>query len=167
MWETPQRDSSPWTPQNKFQRNLNEKKIIHENDIWKMSAILFWTKCVHCIYLLFHTSKLVISFVHFANIVFQMFANPFIGITAIYKFLWMIPHQTGCVLRISLFNSLWPSNLGQHWFRQWLVAWRHQAIAWTNVDLSSVRWSGIRHQGQFHMKCSRYVSLICIWKWLI
>ena len=20
----------------------------------------------------------------------------------------------------------------QHWFRQWLVAWRHQAIAWTN-----------------------------------
>ena len=30
-------------------------------------------------------------------------------------------------------------DLGQHWFRQWLVAWRHQAITWTNVDLSSVR----------------------------
>ena len=27
-------------------------------------------------------------------------------------------------------------HLGQHWFRQWLVAWRHQAITWTNVDLS-------------------------------
>ena len=30
-------------------------------------------------------------------------------------------------------------DLGQHWLRQWLVAWRHQAITWTNVDLSSVR----------------------------
>ena len=30
-------------------------------------------------------------------------------------------------------------DLGQHWFRQWLVAWWHQAIAWTNDDLSSVR----------------------------
>ena len=28
-------------------------------------------------------------------------------------------------------------DLGQHWLRQWLVAWRHQAITWTNVDLSS------------------------------
>ena len=27
-------------------------------------------------------------------------------------------------------------DLGQHWFRQWLVAWRHQAITWTNVDVS-------------------------------
>ena len=25
---------------------------------------------------------------------------------------------------------------GQHWLRQWLVAWRHQAITWTNVDVS-------------------------------
>ena len=35
------------------------------------------------------------------------------------------------------------SDLGQHWLRQWLVAWRHQAITWTNVDLSSVRLSDI------------------------
>ena len=28
-------------------------------------------------------------------------------------------------------------DLGQHWLRQWLVAWQHQAITWTNVDLSS------------------------------
>ena len=34
-------------------------------------------------------------------------------------------------------------NLGQHWLREWLVAWCHQAITWTNVDLSSVRSSGI------------------------
>ena len=32
-------------------------------------------------------------------------------------------------------------NLGQCWFSQWLVAWWHQAIAWTNVDFSTVRSS--------------------------
>ena len=34
-------------------------------------------------------------------------------------------------------------DLGQHWFRYWLVAVRQQAITWTNVDLSLVRSSGI------------------------
>ena len=27
-------------------------------------------------------------------------------------------------------------DLGRHWFRKWLVAWRHQAITWTNVELA-------------------------------
>ena len=30
-------------------------------------------------------------------------------------------------------------NLGHNWLKQWLVARWHQAIIWTNVDLSSVR----------------------------
>ena len=30
-------------------------------------------------------------------------------------------------------------DLGQHWLRWWLDAWRYQTITWTNVDLSSVR----------------------------
>ena len=34
-------------------------------------------------------------------------------------------------------------DLGQHWFRQWLVAWWHQAITWASVDLSSVKSCGI------------------------
>ena len=34
-------------------------------------------------------------------------------------------------------------DLGQHWLRWWLVAWRQQAITWINVDLSSVRSSNI------------------------
>ena len=29
-------------------------------------------------------------------------------------------------------------ELSQHWFRWWLGAWWHQAITWTNVDLSLV-----------------------------
>ena len=36
-------------------------------------------------------------------------------------------------------------DLGQYWRRLWLVAWRHQSITWTNVDLSLVRSSDI-HQ---------------------
>ena len=34
-------------------------------------------------------------------------------------------------------------DLGQHWLRYWLVAWRHHAITWTNVDLPPVRSIGI------------------------
>ena len=34
-------------------------------------------------------------------------------------------------------------DLGQHWLRLWLVACRHQAITWTNVDWSSVKSIGI------------------------
>ena len=34
-------------------------------------------------------------------------------------------------------------NVGQHWLSWWLIAWQHQAITWTNVDLSSVGSSGI------------------------
>ena len=46
---------------------------------------------------------------------------------------------THCSLPTS-YNDL---DEGQHWFRQWLVAWWHQDIAWTNVDLSSVGSSDI------------------------
>ena len=35
------------------------------------------------------------------------------------------------------------TNLGLQWFRQWLVTWWHQAITWTNADLSSMRSSCI------------------------
>ena len=27
-------------------------------------------------------------------------------------------------------------NLSQHWFREWLGAWWHQAKTWTNADFS-------------------------------
>ena len=51
------------------------------------------------------------------------------------------PLKYGLILwggHIMYFTLLCPSdinNLGQHWFRSWLVAWWHQAITWTNVDL--------------------------------
>ena len=46
---------------------------------------------------------------------------------------------THCGL-VTLYGDI---NLGQHWLREWLVAWWHQAITWTNVHLSSIRSSAI------------------------
>ena len=34
-------------------------------------------------------------------------------------------------------------DLGQHWSRNWLVAWRQQTITWTNVVLSLIAYWGI------------------------
>ena len=34
-------------------------------------------------------------------------------------------------------------DLGQHWIKSWLFAWWHQAITWTNVDISIMRSSDI------------------------
>ena len=42
-------------------------------------------------------------------------------------------------------------ELSQHRLRLWLDAWRHQAITWTNVDLSSVRSYGI-HLGALSLE---------------
>ena len=51
---------------------------------------------------------------------------------------------------------------GQHWLRQWLVAWRQQAITWINIDLSLVRSSGIhlRAISQVYNKLKNYWSKI-------
>ena len=47
------------------------------------------------------------------------------------RFKWKI-----CCGLVTLYGVI---NLGQHWLGYWLVAWRHQAIIWTNVDWSSVK----------------------------
>ena len=59
---------------------------------------------------------------------------------------------------MNCFNPLWPSDAishyGQHWFRLWLVAWRQQAITWTNVDhvvnyiiTNIFQWNTIQNPG--------------------
>ena len=62
----------------------------------------------------------------------------------------MVSHRTGNKLRAvislshcGLVTPYGDMELGRHWLRQWLVAWRHQAITWTNVDSSLVRSHGI------------------------
>ena len=57
-------------------------------------------------------------------------------------------------------------DLGQHWFRQWLGAWRHQAITWTNSDLISIKPSGtifseILIKIHFHLKKNASENVIC------
>ena len=47
--------------------------------------------------------------------------------------------QTCSLTNCGLVTPYGGRDLDQHWFRYWLVAWRHQAITWTNVDLSSQR----------------------------
>ena len=53
------------------------------------------------------------------------------------------------ILIVMIFNSVWPgdaigdTDLDQQWLGQWLVAWGHLAITWTNVDLWWVRSCGI------------------------
>ena len=44
---------------------------------------------------------------------------------------------------ITMENLSWNGPLVQHWLGQWLIFWRHQAISWTNVDSSVVRFFSI------------------------
>ena len=52
-------------------------------------------------------------------------------------------HVMFCLTHYGLMTPYGNRELGQHWSRWWLVAWRHQVITWTNVDLSSARSLGI------------------------
>ena len=40
-------------------------------------------------------------------------------------------------------------HLVPHWSRWWLNAWRHQAMIWTNIDLSSLRSSDVHLRENF------------------
>ena len=51
-----------------------------------------------------------------------------------YRFLSSLFQPLTHRVLVLLYDSI---NLSQHWLRYWLVAWRHQAITLTNVDLSS------------------------------
>ena len=63
-------------------------------------------------------------------------------------------------------NSLWLMVSGilvnQHWFRQWLGAWRHQAITWTM--LTDHQWDTLAFISRLYLlEYSKYQSLNCIW----
>ena len=60
----------------------------------------------------------------------------------------------------NILNSLSSGHmeLGQHWLRWWLVAWRYQAITWANVDLSSVRSLGIHLRSLSLDRCEEPIN---------
>ena len=51
-------------------------------------------------------------------------------------------------------------HLGQHWFRQWLVAWRPQAITWPNVDF-------LGHSPKNNFTMSAQVTILCVFLLMI
>ena len=55
------------------------------------------------------------------------------------------------------------ADLGQHWLKQWLVAWQYQAITWTNVDLSSKVFCGI-HLGAISQEVLMNLTITCVWR---
>ena len=51
--------------------------------------------------------------------------------------------KVGLIINFVLVTPYGDIDLGQHWLRQRLVAWRHQTITWTNVDFfitGKVHW---------------------------
>ena len=52
-------------------------------------------------------------------------------------------------------------DLGQYWFRQWLVAWWHQAITLTNADLPSPR-SCHSFQGKIELNTQDIDPKLCL-----
>ena len=72
-----------------------------------------------------------------------------------------------CLTHWDLVTPYGGRDLGQHWFRQWLVAWRHQAITWTNVDFSLVRFLVIhlRAVSQWVPKLLFCIMSLCITLW--
>ena len=51
-------------------------------------------------------------------------------------------------------------DMGQHWFRWWLGAIRHQAITWTNVDFPLVRFHGIHLRALSNFTASGWVPML-------
>ena len=65
------------------------------------------------------------------------------------------------MLKKLVFSLQPPGHEGRcHWLREWLVASQHQAITWSNVDLSSVSSCGI---GSPHNDVIKWKHFPCYW----
>ena len=53
-------------------------------------------------------------------------------------------------------------DLDQHWLRQWLVAWRHQAIIWTNVDYPSQKFCDIYLRASLQWVPKLLFCMVCL-----
>ena len=70
--------------------------------------------------------------------------------------IWLLKQLLTHYGRMTSYDDI---DLRKRWLRQWLVAWRHQAITWTNVDLSSVRSSDIRVRAISHNQALNHYQL--------
>ena len=69
-----------------------------------------------------------------------------------------------CIYPLALKTTCGVIELAQHQFRQWLVARRHQAIAWTNVDLSVTEPCGIQVRTLSHEMVQEISISAMYWK---
>ena len=76
---------------------------------------------------------------------------------------WSWPLHEGCICltHCGLVTPYGDMELGEHRLRQWLAAWRHQAITWTKVDLSSVRSHGINLRALSLFRNSKITIIVC------
>ena len=97
------------------------------------------------------------------------------------RILFLVPCRFTEIFKYSKHHWTWPlyplthcglvtaygvGDLCQHWFRQCLGAWWHQAIAWTM--LTDHQWGRVAfNSGQLHRKFPRYWFLILFSKSLI
>ena len=87
---------------------------------------LIWIECSSIIYIMYGIIYVMSNWI--------LLLTTHVIKSVVYMLLhWLILTHCGLV---KPYGNL---DLGQHWFRQWLVAWRHQAITWANVHLSSIR----------------------------
>ena len=88
----------------------------------------------------------------------------YIVIVFFFKLYELVPICVLCVSGDMIFTHSGPlmphddTYLDQHWFRTWLVVWRHQVITCTSVDLPLVRLCGFSWE-QFRSECTRYDSV--------
>ena len=69
-----------------------------------------------------------------------------------------------CIYPLALKTTYGVIELGQHQFRQWLVAWRHQANAWTNVNLSVMEPCCIQVRTLSHEMVQEISISLMYWK---
>ena len=75
---------------------------------------------------------------------------------AVTHYVWLVPWKAECHILTQrvLVTSYCERDQGQHWLMQWFVIWRHRAITWSNVDLSSAR-SGDIHPSAISLEISQ------------
>ena len=76
-------------------------------------------------------------------------------------FFFQIKIRTRSFIRHSILTPYCDIDLDQHRLMLWIVAWWHQAIISTNVDLSSKVFYGI-HLSTISQKCSRTWPVTCL-----
>ena len=126
---------------------------------WSLSYKIPMYYCTYWWYVAFHYTKLFT--IHCISN-FHVSVHIFIHVPVSCIYCYQVLTHWGLV---KPFGDI---DLGQHWLRYWLVAWRHQAITWTNVDLSSARSSYIHlmvNLREIHPPSVKSVKLT--WKLLI